>query len=252
MRSFLLIPVVLLACGPGEEPDKKILRYALSAVETPTSAPVATTVNVAATVVADQLVGGELQAGVAAPGVLVNFHVVSGGGTVFAGSAITNSLGIAREVWTLGTGAGDQVIEVRAVDQDTGEPIVYATATTTATPGDATRWVLSWASGATNVFPANQSFDMLASTLLWSTDAYDNQLPTAQTQHIVSIAFGGNVQNGDSPTCTFDGGMVTCPLSTSANWQPKCSDHCWSGYFAVTLAVPGHPDVGGEFNIRTQ
>src|SRR5690349_1675678 len=38
-------------------------------------------------------------------GQLVNFRVVAGGGTTFAGSALTNSSGIARERWTLGTNA---------------------------------------------------------------------------------------------------------------------------------------------------
>lgn len=59
---------------------------------------------------------------------LVNFRVVSGGGSVFAGSALTNRDGIAQERWTLGTVAGDtQTVEARAVDTRTGAPIVFAT-----------------------------------------------------------------------------------------------------------------------------
>lgn len=59
---------------------------------------------------------------------LVNFVVTAGGGSVFAGAAITNADGEARERWTLGTVAGDtQRVEARAVDPATGQAIVFAT-----------------------------------------------------------------------------------------------------------------------------
>jgi hypothetical protein len=59
---------------------------------------------------------------------LVNFVVISGGGSVFAGAALTNADGEARERWRLGTVAGDtQRVEARAVDPSTGAPIVFAT-----------------------------------------------------------------------------------------------------------------------------
>src|SRR4051812_24147060 len=56
-----------------------------------------------------------------APGVLINFVVTAGGGHVFAGSALTNTVGEARERWTLGSEAGDNIVEARSVDQTTGE-----------------------------------------------------------------------------------------------------------------------------------
>ncbi len=61
-----------------------------------------------------------------APGVLINFVVTTGGGHVFAGSALTNSAGEAKERWTLGAEAGENVVEARGVDQTTGDAIVYA------------------------------------------------------------------------------------------------------------------------------
>ena len=68
-------------------------------------------------------------------GTLVNFVVTSGGGSVFAGAGISNASGIVQERWTLGTSAStDQRVEARAVDNDTGEPIVFATFTATARP----------------------------------------------------------------------------------------------------------------------
>lgn len=62
------------------------------------------------------------------PGQIVNFVVTEGGGSVFAGTAETDSLGEARELWTLGTVAGDtQEVRIRAVDTGTGEGIVFGT-----------------------------------------------------------------------------------------------------------------------------
>ena len=57
---------------------------------------------------------------------LVNFRVLTGGGSVFAGSALTNADGSAQEYWTLGPAIGENVLEVRAVDANTGEKQVFA------------------------------------------------------------------------------------------------------------------------------
>jgi hypothetical protein len=63
-------------------------------------------------------------AGLAVAGQLITFHVVSGGGSVFAGAANTNQNGIAQEIWTLGPVAGEQVVEVRTVDSGSGAVIL--------------------------------------------------------------------------------------------------------------------------------
>ena len=71
-------------------------------------------------------------------GQVINFRVVEGNGSVFAGAAQTNAEGIAQELWTLGTSTSDsQRVEVRAVDATTGEPLVFATFRATARPGPA-------------------------------------------------------------------------------------------------------------------
>jgi hypothetical protein len=57
---------------------------------------------------------------------LVNFRVTGGGGSVFAGSAVTDDDGIAQDYWALGTQPGPNSLEVRAVDPTTGEKHVYA------------------------------------------------------------------------------------------------------------------------------
>src|SRR3989454_4789121 len=57
-------------------------------------------------------------------GQLVNFRVTSGGGSVFAGAALTSLSGIAQERWTLGTNPADsQRVEARAVDNVTGQAL---------------------------------------------------------------------------------------------------------------------------------
>jgi hypothetical protein len=57
---------------------------------------------------------------------LVNFRVVTGGGSVFAGSALTDLQGYARDYWTLGPDEGENVLEVRSVNPSTGEKRVFA------------------------------------------------------------------------------------------------------------------------------
>lgn len=68
-------------------------------------------------------------------GQIVNFRVVSGGGEVFAGVAISNRDGIVQERWTLGY-SGLQQVEARAVDPATGRPLTFAVFN--ATFGDST------------------------------------------------------------------------------------------------------------------
>jgi hypothetical protein len=65
---------------------------------------------------------------------IVNFRVVAGGGSVFAGAALTNAEGEARERWTLGTTARDtQRVEARAVDPATGQAVVFGAFTAVGT-----------------------------------------------------------------------------------------------------------------------
>ena len=61
-------------------------------------------------------------------GQIVNFVVTEGGGSIFAGAALTNDDGEARERWRLGTAPG-QKLEARAVDAATGQAVVFATFT---------------------------------------------------------------------------------------------------------------------------
>jgi hypothetical protein len=64
------------------------------------------------------------------PNQIVNFKVVEGGGSVYAGVASTDQFGIATEYWTLGD-LGPQQLEARAVGPE-GEKLVFGTFTATA------------------------------------------------------------------------------------------------------------------------
>jgi hypothetical protein len=59
-------------------------------------------------------------------GQIINFVVTEGGGSVFAGRAITDAAGMARERWTLGDAPGANRLEARAVDSTNGERLVFA------------------------------------------------------------------------------------------------------------------------------
>lgn len=104
-------------------------------------------------------------------GQIVNFVVVTGGGTVFAGAAQTNAAGEALERWTLGPTAGTQILEVRAIDQSTGDPIVFGRAEATATAGPMTQYYFErpWVRVS-----ADSTFDVRAR----GVDAYGNAVPT--------------------------------------------------------------------------
>lgn len=73
--------------------------------------------------------------GAARQGQIVNWIVTGGGGDVFAGVALTDSLGFAREWWTLGPEPGANTLEARAVDSSTGEALVFARFAATGTDG---------------------------------------------------------------------------------------------------------------------
>lgn len=64
--------------------------------------------------------------GAPVPGQIVNFRVTGGGGSVFAGAALTDADGRAQDWWTLGSEVGENRLEARAVDSATGERHVFA------------------------------------------------------------------------------------------------------------------------------
>jgi len=100
--------------------------------------------GVAGTQLAQPLVVKVTVNGYPRPLQVLNFRVVQGNGSIFGGTELTDVRGIAQELWTLGTKAGDpQKVEVRAVDPVTGTAQVFATFTAVARPGATTRLAVS-------------------------------------------------------------------------------------------------------------
>ena len=129
-------------------------------------------------------------------GQIINFRVTAGNGSVFAGSAITDNDGEARERWTLGTVAGDtQKVEARAVDPKTGAPLVFATFRAVATAGAPNSIAAAGATSFTGL-PLLPLADSVAAVV---RDVYGNLVPGASVVWTV-IKGGGSASPGTSTT----------------------------------------------------
>jgi hypothetical protein len=119
------------ACAGSTEPTSRPVPAAMQVVSGDPQS------GAAGTELAQPLVAKVVDAaGVPIRGQVVNFRVTAGGGSVFAGTATTSASGIAQERWTLGTVAGvEQTVEARAVDNETGIAVIFATFHATATAG---------------------------------------------------------------------------------------------------------------------
>lgn len=146
------------------------------------------------------------------PGQIVNFRVVSGGGTVFAGAAITTADGIARERWILGTVAADsQRVEARAVDPQSGEALVFAVFRATAVPGPAAAITPVSGSGLTGT-PGMPLADSLGARV---ADRFGNPVRGATVAWSV-IRGGGSVS---PPTSTTDTAGIARTQWVLGSWS---------------------------------
>jgi len=117
-------------------------------------------------------------------GQIINFHVTAGNGTVFAGTALSDASGEARERWTLGPIAGQQRLEARAVDPATGAPIVFASFDATAVPGPVAE-VLAEA-GSTQFVPAGNTVAVRAKV----ADKNGNGVAGVSVDFVVTLGTG--------------------------------------------------------------
>jgi hypothetical protein len=131
-------------------------------------------------------------------GQVVNFVVTAGGGHVFAGSSATNDEGIAQERWTVGPGAGAvQTLEARAVDNATGQALVFATFTAATVPGTPAQVTAVGGDTAVVGVPGSVVEDSFAVRV---RDQYGNPTPGVQVAWSV----------------TSGGGSITSPSTTDA------------------------------------
>ena len=135
--------------------------------------------------------------GVVQTGLTVNFRVTSGGGSMYAGTAVTDSKGIADDYWTLGTStAQTQRVEVRAVLSN-GQKQVYGTFTATPLPGPAAKIAIQAGNGQT-------AYDLTAVAVAPAVQLQDQYSNPAQTPGVsvtfVPAAGSGTVTNGTVST----------------------------------------------------
>ena len=139
------------------------------------------------------------------PGQIVNFRVVSGGGSVFAGAALTNEDGVAQERWTLGTNTSEeQRLEVRAVDSDTGDPIVFGVFRATALPAGPHAMVLVTAPSD----PAQSRVSFPIQPAVRLNDAHGNPVG-AGVVVTAAISDGGGTLGGTATATTASNGVAT-------------------------------------------
>lgn len=171
-------------------------------------------------------------------GQIINFRVMQGGGSVFAGANVTGENGIALEYWTLGPRAGDpQVLEARAVDNSTGEKIVFGTFTATARSSTPASMTMSGLAGDATV----------GSTLpnpvyVYVRDAFNNPVPDRQVSWSV-IQGNGRLTNAQGVTAS------TAVSTTDA--QGRASVRFTPGTVAgtnVVRAVAGSVEALGSIN----
>lgn len=173
-------------------------------------------------------------------GQVVNFHVTKGNGSVFAGSGSSNANGIVQERWTLGTSTADsQVVEARAVDSNTGAPLVFGVFTAIALAGPGASLT---ANGGDQQF-AQIGTAVIVPPSVKVLDTYGNRVPNFTVTF--SVAGGGGGVAGATPksdkagiatvggwtmgsvagpnVLSADASGVTSPVSFTANATPTAA-----------------------------
>ena len=127
---YIVMMICLTACGGGSGGNSTTTSSSSGNDKVAASVILAEGNNQAATVgteLPNPLVALILnKSGQPIAGQIVNFVVTAGAGAVFAGAAISDANGYARERLTLGTSAGTNKVEVRAINAS-GEAVVFAT-----------------------------------------------------------------------------------------------------------------------------
>ena len=132
-------------------------------------------------------------------GQALNFRVVTGGGSVFGGTEVTDARGIAQELWTLGPTAGPQSVEARLVSATTGGAVVQASFTATAAAGPAA--VLKISAGDQQTAVVGTAVATRPAALV--ADKYGNGIPNVAVTFAVTR--GGGSLTGASQTTGANG-----------------------------------------------
>jgi adhesin/invasin len=164
------------------------------------------------------------------PGVVVNFQVASGGGTVIAGRQVTDATGTAEVgAWFLGSTPGTNTLTATAA----GMPVLTFTAT--ATPGQPAVMSAATATSQTGTV----STDVASPPAVVIRDAVNNPVPGVTVTFAVSTG-GGTVTNAAGTA----GSSVT--VTTDANGRAGLSSWRLGSTLvqnSVTASAPGLPSI---------
>jgi hypothetical protein len=222
----LMMVLTVVACSGGEASapkPPKLIPASLSVVSgdqqqdtvmATLAQPVAVVVTTSAPSGAISLslsVAGSPQAttGTPVPNQIINFRVTDPDcGQPFAGTAITDAQGQAKERWELGNRAKLCHMEARAVDQATGAPLVFDTASATATAGKAR--VMHWGGPYTAGLPTlsmapGDSLD-LHTVISALADSYGNAVavgPTVPGWYVMTQDANHNCTSGCNETLSW-------------------------------------------------
>ena len=175
-------------------------------------------------------------AGIPVPRQAVNFKVVSGGGSVFAGVALTTDSGYAAERWTLGTSTQEpQRLEARAVNQNTGEALVFATFSATVLPEAAA--TLAAISGDAQTGTVATALPEPAAVIV--KDQYGNPVPGVTVTWLA--ANGGSVTPATSQTAANGVATTQWTLGTVAGTQGASASAAGIGGGAVGFSAVASP-----------
>jgi len=191
-------------------------------------------------------------------GQIVNFVVVSGGGSVFAGAAISGGDGVVQERWTVGF-SGPQQVEARAVDNQTGEkltfaiftatltdvqlPVVTGVATSpvnplTGTPFDLTAVVSDTFTGGSNIVAASYTVDSGPPVAMFAQDGAFDQQNEAVRAHVPAFANAGShhfcVTGRDAAGNVSAASCIDVSIAASAIFVSKSGNDLNPG----TMAAP--------------
>ena len=132
----------------------------------------------------------------------VNFVVTVGGGSVLAGTVLTDSEGVAQEFWTLG-GPGEQALEARAVSS-AGERLTFRTIRATAISpptltnivdiADTLRAFMGWHMNPSPAIVAKDGFGnpMFRKEITWTVSAGDLGVPGVTSLVTLTSVDGSN------------------------------------------------------------
>src|SRR6266516_72068 len=201
--------------------------------------------------------------GHAVKGQIVNFVVVSGGGSVFAGAAITGADGIVQERWTLGS-AGPQQVEARAIDNATGAKLTFAIFTATLTdmappvvtevatsptdpvsgsPFDLTAVVNDAATGGSHIAGATYAVDGGTPVAMVAQDGAFDEPSEAVRATVPPFAAGGShtfcVTGTDAPGNVSSPSCITVVVAEDAIYVSPTGDDAANGTRAAPLKTIG-------------